>query len=103
MIALFVLRVLGNLAIHMPDRSVGHQLVMSLPRRGFFLLETMEHDVRIGNALEPRETAFHRLRIGRASGCVGDAFRPARRVVLFLLREAIQDVLALGSGSRFAR
>jgi len=84
-----------------------HQLVVLFLRAVFFLLETMEDDVWIRDALEPRQPALHFLAIGNSPGRVGDALGPATGVVFFLFGEAKEDVfpfgVALAIGQMFVR
>ena len=64
-----------------------HQLVVFGLGLVLFLFEPVEDDVRIGDALEPRQAALDFLAIRRAAGGGGDALGPARGVLLFLLGE----------------
>ncbi len=82
------------------DQSIGriaqarHQLLVFRLGLVFLLLEAVQHDVRIGNPLEPRQPAPHLFGIGHAPGRGGDPLRPARGMLVLLLGEAEQDVAA---------
>src|SRR5262249_8908393 len=71
-----------------------HQLVVLFFRLVFFLFEAMQHDVRIRDALEPRQAALDFAGIGRLSGRGGDPVGPARGVLLLLFRQPLEDLLA---------
>lgn len=86
-------RVLGDLPVERIAQA-RHQLRVFLLGSVLFLFEAVQHDVRIGNALEPRQAALDLTRVGHASSGGGDALRPAGRVLLLLLGQAIEDVLA---------
>ncbi len=59
------------------------------------LLQAVQDDRRIGDALEPREAALHFLAVRAPAGGGLDPIRPACGVVVFLIGEAVQDVTPL--------
>jgi hypothetical protein len=91
------------------DSSIGriaqtaHQLVVLGLRLVFFLLQPMEDDIGIRDALEPGEAAFDFLRIGSGAGRGLNALGPAGSVFLFLFHQSIKDVAPFRIRSRSAR
>jgi hypothetical protein len=76
--------------------EAGHQLLVFLFGFVLLLLEAMEHDVGIGNALETM-TGRARPPCGRDASCRGsDALGPSRRVLFLLLGKAHEDVPCAG-------
>ena len=93
MIAFVELRVLGNFAIG-GIAQARHQAVVIGLRPVLLLLQAMEHDIGIRNALKPRQPALDGFAIGLLPGGGEQPFRPARGVFLLLVDEAHQDLFA---------
>src|SRR3954471_8400227 len=72
-----------------------HQLVVLGLGLVLLLFEPLQHDVRIGDALKPGEAALDFRPVRYPPGGRRDALGPSRRVLVFLLGEAKQDVAAL--------
>ena len=95
MIGLFLFGLLGDPPV-VRIAQTRHQLVVVRLGAILLLLQPVQHDVWIGDPLEPRQAFFHFAPIGVPSGRRGDPLGPAGGVMLFLIRELHQDVAALG-------